>query len=212
MQIIVDTREPEQQIGLLATIFPHHQFARRALPEGDYRTESVICERKTIPDLYSSLMGSGGKPGRLINQIERLSSHEEMIIFLIIGDVDAYVCNMTEIGVDVNPNIIYGTVASLMCREGFHVIWSLDEYSGLSTMVKCMEKVNMGDYLWPSRRNPEVLMARYLKLTLKQTKTLKIKFGDISGILRASDLELMKINGIGKVKARNIKNLLTEGW
>jgi len=212
VKVYVDTREPKQNHQFLATAFPNIEYELRALPEGDYATDKVIIERKTITDLYGSIVGSKDKPGRLLSQISRLSCHDKVVVLLIIGNIAAFIDNMKRLNVRVDVGIIYGALASLSCREHIHVIWVQEEWDGLITMVKFMQKVEDGNYKWPSRRDPIILMARYLKITPQQMQKLKDKFESIGNIVAASDKELMAIEGIGKTKARNIRELLTNGW
>ena len=212
MNIIVDTREPKQNYQFLSGAFPQHNFELKALPEGDYASNTVIVERKTIADLYGSIRGSREKPGRLVSQVGRLSSHEEILVLLVIGSITDFLDSMKRLNVQVDVNVIYGAIASLSCREHIHLIWVANEWDGLLTMVKFMQKIEDGNYKIPSQRDPDILMARYLKLTLKQFKALKGKFGTIRCITEATDKDLMAIEGIGKTKAKNIRLLLTEGW
>lgn len=212
MKLYVDTREPKQNYQFLASAFPNIEIELRALPEGDYATDKVIVERKTITDLYGSIVGSREKPGRFLNQISRLSCHDTVVVLLIIGNIASFIDNMKRINVKVDVGIIYGALASISCREHIHVIWVQEEWDGLLTMVKFMQKIDDGNYKWPSRRDPNILMARYLKITPIQMQKIRSKFTTINSIIMASDKELMGIEGIGRTKARNIKELLTNGW
>lgn len=212
MRVIVDTREPKQNHKFLVKAFPDHVFEWGTLPEGDYSTDKVIVERKTVSDLYSSIVGNGGKPGRFGSQVSRLSCHNQIILILVIGDVQSFISRMSELGVKINVDIIYGALASVSCRENIHVMWMENEWNAMITMIRFMIKVENDEYMVPARRDPDILLARYFKITPKQLVELKNKFTSIYAMADASEKELMSVKGIGKVKAKNIKDLICNGW
>lgn len=212
MHVLVDTREPKQNHKFLTKAFPNHTFELMALAEGDYSTNKVIVERKTIADLYGSILGNGDKPGRFQKQIGRLSCHDKVVMVLIIGDISSYLKKMEEIGVKVNVDIIYGALASISCRERIHVLWVEKEWDALITMIRFMQKVEDDEYMIPSRRDPDILLARYLKITTKQLGEIKSKYPSIYAIADAPVKDLMNIHGIGKIKAQGIKDLICNSW
>lgn len=205
----VDTREPKKYYDFLVKCFPNDDIQYVAMPEGDYATEKVRVERKTIPDLYMSATGANGKKGRLGAQVGRLSTHcDEIVLFLITGSVNTYIDTMKEIGMTINESIIYGEIASITCRERIHVMWIDNEWNGLVSMMRFMDKVERGHYMVPSRREPEILGARLLGVTLIQYRDLLRKFGSLARMSCATEKELKTIYGIGESKARRILNIL----
>lgn len=214
MEIIVDTREKKPTFAFLQERFPEHTFKWQKLDEGDFDSGKVLVERKTIADLYSSIIGVGGKPGRLPSQLSRLSTHSDRVLFVLItGNIDEYVDNMkSEFGVIIKPDIILGTIASISCREGIHLMWIQDHYDGLTEMVRFMQGVSEGKHMIPSRREPDNLLARFLGVSISEVKELKLRFGSIQGIINASEKDLQKVYGIGVKKSAKIKELLTRSW
>jgi len=208
----VDTREPPRNYEFLKKVFPNHIFEKATLQEGDYSTDKVLVERKTVADLYGSIVGNGSKPGRLIKQVSRISCHDKVLVILVIGNISSFIENMKKIGIKVNVDILYGALASISCRERMHVLWMEEEWNALITMVRLMQKIEDDEYMVPSRRDPDVLLARYFKITLKQLKELKSKYPTINDIANATEKDLMSIKGIGKVKAKGIKELIYNGW
>ena len=65
MYLKVDTREDDRYLNFLRQAFPRIDVRSETLKEGDYESEKALFERKTLPDLYGSVIGGGGKPGRL---------------------------------------------------------------------------------------------------------------------------------------------------
>lgn len=208
----VDTREPKKFLPFLQDVYPEHTFELKALPEGDYCTENVIVERKTLTDLYGSIIGNGGKPGRLSNQIGRLSCHNKVVLVLIVGNVPTFIDDMKRLGISVDVNVLYGALASIACREQIHVMWMEKEWDALITMIRFMQKVENGEHKIPSRRDPDILLARYFRLTSSQWQEIKRRYRSISDLMNASEKDLMSIRGIGKARARAIKQLILGDW
>jgi ERCC4-type nuclease len=75
-----------------------------------------------------------------------------------------------------------------------------------------MQKVESGECMVPSRRDPDILLARYFKLTQQQWKDIRAKYKSIEDLMNATDKELMSVRGIGKVRARTIRELISNGW
>lgn len=207
--IIVDTREPKKYYNFLAKTFPGMQFTCQTLVEGDYASEHVLVERKTVADLYGSIVGTSTKKGRFLDQVERMSLHQDQVVVLLItGSLRKYVETVAGVGVKVDPDIIYGEIGSVSCRYGFHPIWIEDEWDALVTMIKFMKKVEEGKYGLPARRDVDVLSARLLGVTVNQWRDLKGRFGSLTAMAFAEDKDLMKVYGIGEAKAKKIKSVL----
>lgn len=209
--IIVDTREPEKYILFLRKTFPDMVFERFALKEGDYASERCLVERKTIPDLYGSIMG----PNRRIqDQIERISVHSDKVqVLLITGSVAEFVKGMADpsIHVKVDPNVLFGEIASIACRYGIQPLWIENEWEAMITMVKFMSKVDQGKWMVPVRRDPEILAAKLLGISVLQLKTLMMKHKCLHTLASVPDKDLMTVKGIGPAKAQNIKSVLLSG-
>lgn len=213
MIITVDTREPPENYEFLSNTFRTTQFKKEALSEGDYATEKVLVERKTVSDLYGSIIGNREKAGRLQHQVSRLSTHTDKIVYImVVGNIFDYIRKMDKLGIPVNPDIIYATLSSICCRENIHVMWHDHESDALINMVRFMMKVEDNKYHIPSRRDPDHLTARLLNITLPQWMALKSKYSTIYGVMQAPDTQIMEVKGIGKIKARKIKEILKSGW
>ena len=209
MSIIVDSREKEKYYSFLVEAFPDLHFERKKLDEGDYQSQKCIVERKRIDDLYGSITG----PNRRIqSQMERLSVHDDKVqVILVTGKVPEFVDKMKQppIGLKIDPNILYGEVASIACRYGIMPIWAEDEYHGLVLMVKFMTKVDAGKWMVPVRRDPDILAAKLLGISVHQLSQLLDQHGSLVGIAAASDASIMQVRGIGPAKVATIKRVLT---
>ena len=204
--IFVDSREPKKYFEFLVNAFPEAKFEVATLQEGDYMSDRVLVERKTIPDLRNSIIGTKTKKGRFISQIERMSTHDDrVIVVMVTGSIEKYVADMKKIGIHIDQEILYGELASCSCRYGLQVWWFENEWDAMISMVKYMKKVEEGKLGVPSRRDPDILSARLLGVTLYQWDQLKMRFHSITSIALADEKDLMKVKGIGEKKARKIK-------
>lgn len=209
MTIICDTREPPKYIKFLRKTFPELTFEGATLKEGDYASTKCLVERKTIEDLYGSIVG----PSRRIhNQVERISCHQDKIQGLLItGNIADFVTRMAAppICVKVDSNILFGEIASIACRYGIQPLWVENEWYGLITMVKFMMKVDEGKWMVPARRDPDILAAKLLGVSTHQLGLLLDNHKSLVGIACASPKELMIVKGIGPSKAEEILRVLT---
>jgi ERCC4-type nuclease len=209
LDIIVDSREPSKYSEFLIKTFPNEKVIVRKLDEGDYSTNKVIVERKTIADLYSSIVGSRDQPARLFNQVERLTCHtDKVVLIMVTGNVGDFIDRMKKLKVNINLNILYGALASISCRERIHIVWMDNEWNAFISMIHFMKKVDEEDYMIPHRREPNMLMAKYLGIRVKEFKALKEKFKSLKALSEATDKELTTIYGIGNVKAKRIRELM----
>lgn len=205
----MDSREPPKYSEFIKKSFPNDKVIVKKLDEGDYETSKVIVERKTVADLYSSIVGTKNEPGRLFNQVSRLSGHtDKVIVIMVTGNVNDFTDRMKKLHVNVNLNIIYGAMASISCRDRIHFLWFDNEWNGFITLINFMRKVDDGEYMIPHRREPDMLMAKYLNIRPKEFIEIKNKFKSLKELSEATDQELTQIFGVGKTKAKRIRELM----
>ena len=204
--VTTDSREKIHTYDLLCSLFPDIEFSREAMHIGDYATDHVLVERKSMADLYASIINK-----RLISQFERMSVITHQVhVLMIVGSLKTF-CNSMNFnkGVpDVNISMMRGAIASTACRYGSHVIWFEDESESFYHMIKFMDMVEEGKYEVPAKRNPDVLMARYLQVTLVQWNDIKRMFPSLLELQDATIEDLKTVYGIGPKKAMNIKAVL----
>jgi ERCC4-type nuclease len=208
MPIIVDTREPPKYYEFLVKKFPEMIFKRMKLNEGDYQSEKCLAERKTVADLYGSITG----PSRRIHdQVERISVHQDKVqILLVTGSVGQYVTSMRDIGITIDPNILFGEIASITCRYQLVPLWVENEWEGMITLIKLMKKIEDGKYNVPVRRDRNILASRLLGISTAQLEHLMMSHKCLHEIANVSEKDLQRIKGIGPAKAIQIKKTLRE--
>lgn len=211
MYLKVDTREDDRYLNFLRQAFPGIEVIGEVLKEGDYETEKALFERKTLPDLYGSVIGGNGKQGRLWKQMDRLAVHEDKVVgVLVTGDMGETYDAMRSIDVPFDPEVVYSAVGHIMSAYKFPVFWSTNEWSGLISMVKFMKQCDEGKFGIPMRRDPDILAARLLKVTTYQWADLKKRFGTLENIGNASEADLQKVYRVGPARAKFIKKCVKE--
>lgn len=212
MKLIIDNREPKALISFMEKKYSkEHEIEIKKLPEGDYVTDKVICERKAISDLNASLAD-----GRYIAQLNRISTYQDQIhVLLVTGDIAEYCKKMrymrSKSGKRINCSSValINAIAMAMYRYNFVVIMAHDDEVGLQEVVAFMDGVSDGKFSVPEQAKPLVLFSRLFGIPLASTKSLFKRFATIESIIKAEDIELCEIKGIGPSKAKKIKKMLT---
>ena len=127
IKIIYDDREPDFQV--LADINGIGiEFVRERLATGDYMTDDVLIERKTIDDLVASILD-----GRINSQVERMELSDRECFIIIVG------C-LKDRTSDINENCILGKIVSLVVSHGMKVLWCEDDEQFLFLLKNIIEK------------------------------------------------------------------------
>ena len=213
MKLTIDDREPQELIDYLKKKYKSkHEIEVARLPEGDYVSDHVICERKSIGDLNSSLAD-----GRYIAQLNRISTYGDCAhLLMVTGNVGDYVKKMRYIRnkkghhIHCSEEALMGAIAMAAYRYNFDVIIAEDDERGLQEVVAYMAAVESGKYQMPEQAKPMVLLSRLFGIPLASTRSLFERFNTIENIMNATKAELMSINGIGHAKAKKIKAILKE--
>lgn len=173
--------------------------------EGDYISERVICERKTIGDLNASL-----QDGRFVSQLNRIATHADKIpILLVVGDIHDYCKKMRFVKsggrrVQCNEKMLFGAIAMAAYRYNFEIIWAPTDRDGLTTVISYMQAIEEGKYMMPTKASNAALLSRLFGIPLKSMKAILAEYNTIEKIGLANPKDLCKFPGIGDVKAVNI--------
>ena len=205
LHLIVDSREPKKYYDFCVKTFKNVDFTYEVQKEGDYNTDKIICERKTIGDLHNSIID-----GRFISQLNRMAVHDGIHVLLIAGDIRDYCTKRRKRGYKCNEAMLYGAIAMAMYRYGFSVIWKDDTESALKTFIPFAQKVDEGEYMVPTKALPDTLMARYLGVSKNIMTEMIAKYGTVEVMAQATEEDLCTIKGIGQARAKQIKMRLTE--
>jgi Fanconi anemia group M protein len=209
VSIIVDNRESAcPVVNELARLGARITFSQ--LEVGDYVLSERICvERKTVNDFTSSIIDS-----RLFQQAKLLSDSYEIPVLLIEGrDVYAPLSN-------IRPSAIRGAIAALITGYKIVLIWSRDarESAELIYAIALREQKELKKHLQVrGEKKPETVADQQVFLLsglplVERTTAIKLLkyFKTPLRVFNASEQDLQQVEGIGDIKARRIREVLTK--
>ena len=206
MKLTIDSREPEELKSFLLKKYKKEvEMEIAQMDEGDYVTDRVICERKTVGDLNSSL-----QDGRFVSQLNRISTHEDTIyILLVVGDIHEYCKKMRYVKsggrrVQCNEKMLYGAIAMAAYRYNFEIIWAPTDRDGLTMVISYMQAIEDGKYMMPTKASNATLLSRLFNVPLKSMKAVLKDHPTIESISLLTPKILCEYPGIGEAKAMNI--------
>jgi len=217
---LVDSREREETFNLCKVLGIN--ATRTALEVGDFASEKMRVERKTISDLYASLMSH-----RLQNQLKRFNEFcdsKGLVKFLLVeGNFDTFKQHLPE-DIQTNEDLFYGTIASIIVRDNINLIWIVPTegsskesmtIEAMKTIYKVSQKIDEGKWGLPRRESlpngPDmkiVHIASVLRISTTLAERLLQRFGSFRQILLAEDKDLLTITGVGQSTLQRIKRLL----
>jgi Fanconi anemia group M protein len=209
VSIIVDNRESAcPVVNELARLGARITFSQ--LEVGDYVLSERVCvERKTVNDFTSSIIDS-----RLFQQAKLLAGSYEIPILLIEGrDVYAPLSN-------IRPSAIRGAIAALITGYKTVLLWSRDakESAELIYAIALREQKELKKHLQVrGEKKPETVADQQafllsgLPLVERATAIKLLKyFKTPLRVFNASEQDLQQVEGIGDIKARKIREVLTK--
>ena len=207
MKIRIDYREKVSGlVDLLKTEDVNIEVKK--VPYGDYIiNDSITIERKTAKDFLVSIID-----GRLFNQLSNLKKHCLNPILLIEGNP-----YKTELNFD--PMAIKGALLSAQAVWYIPVIFSRskEDTRNIFLMIGRQDETYMDVMPLRGGYRPKRLKSKqlYLLQGLPQIGPLLAKrliehFRSVSNVMNASIEELTEIDGIGRVSAEKIREVLDE--
>ncbi len=208
MKIIIDHRERNSSI-IEQIKKTEIDIEIKTLPVGDYIVSNRIgIERKTISDFESSLIS-----GRLFDQIQRLNEAYEFPIVLIEGNVEEFKLNIKQ---------IIGAIISIYINYKIEVIFCFSNFETTEVIMSIIKKEQQNNNNEPSLKGSfkahsdnqlqEYIIGNLPGIGPKLTKKLLIKFKNIKNLMNANIEELIKIDKIGKLKAKKIYEIINRNY
>jgi len=205
MKIIVDYRE--QASGLIDLLRCEDvQIEVRKVSYGDYViNDAITMERKTARDFVVSLVD-----GRLFSQMSKLKRHCIHPVVLIEG-------NPFKTGLDFDDMAIRGALISIQAIWYVPVIYSRskEETRDIILMIGRQEEAWTDVVPLRGGYRPRRLKSRQLyilqglpKVGPTVAKRLLEHFGSVLNAINAPVEELMRVDGIGRVSAETIREVL----
>ena len=193
---------------------PCGDIALRYAPIGAKTRWLVGAERKAVNDLVQSIMTK-----RIFNQIKRMTELYDVGFLCVTGSLeDTAQMLKRDVGIKVNENNIFGSLASIMVRNKFHLCWFPDDRTMFKIMYAIMVKIAEGKYGEPMRTAPKfskynassALADHIPGVNKKIAGKLLTKFGSLKNIAACKVEHLTTVDGVGTSTAVLIKKLLCE--
>jgi DNA excision repair protein ERCC-4 len=205
MKIIIDYREKAS--GLIELIEKEDVLVEvKKISYGDYIiNDFVTMERKTAQDFLISILD-----GRLFSQLSNLKKHCVNPILLIEG-------NPYQTDIRMNPKAIKGAILSTQAVWYIPVIHSRSK-EDTKEIIIMISRQNLtyadvvllrGGYRPKRLKSKQLFLLQGLpKVGPLMAKRLIEHFKTVSKIVNATTEELMEIEGIGRVSAETIREVL----
>jgi len=179
------------------------------LKVGDFICSERVCvERKTGNDFISSIVD-----GRLFQQAEELRDNFTKPIILVEGDYYAG---------GMNENAIKAALASIILNYEIPVIMTKDEQETARTIFWLAKREqiisNVGVGIKGEKKPKKLkdlqehMVSGLPGVSVVLSKRILEKFKTIKNLANASEKELIEVDGIGKVLAKRLHNLLNEEY
>ncbi|QFU25126.1 multidrug MFS transporter [Shewanella eurypsychrophilus] len=207
IEIAYDDREHAEILLEQLTLHTDVHLIRKRLMLGDYQINNWLIERKTLPDLALSLCN-----GRLFSQIYRLSESSCNTALLIEGttrDIASY---------DITRESLIGAICSISLSFNMPILRSLSQTESAKILYFCATQLYSReaglklDGRKPKRKkNRQLFILQSLpQIGPKLAKRLLSHFNNIEAVFTATEEELINVEGIGRDKARKIREILTQ--
>ena len=205
MKVIVDYREKASGlIDLLKCEDIEIKIAK--VSYGDYViNDAITIERKTARDFLISIID-----GRLFGQLSNLRKHCVHPVLLIEG-------NPFKTDLDFDEMAIRGALISTQAIWYVPIIYSRSKEETRDIILiigrqeeACMDVVPLRGGYRPKRlKSRQLFILQGLpKVGPKAAKKLLGHFGSVSGVMNATVESLMQVDGIGRVSAEKIREVL----
>lgn len=208
-EVKLDCREPESIKTLFRQAFytDYHQTKQplRTLVEqldvGDIQYDGIVIERKELSDFIASLCD-----GRLFAQAELMAKFPKKFM-IVIGNFADYMGK-------VKPSQYLGAMASVMARYGISFAFVQNNEDFLYLTIKILQKATDGKdlhkfYVKKDAEEPSLKAAVTAIPLVGPERAEKIvkEYPTALALCKATDEELMEIDGVGDVVAKNIKEV-----
>lgn len=182
-----------------------------ALTVADYQVSvDVAVERKSAPDFTSSIIDK-----RLYKQARELAEKFNKPVLIIEGE------NLYGVGA-LHPNAVRGALASLAVDFGIPIIPTRSPEDTAAMIYRlAIREYEKGSRELPLRteRKPVSLQEQQIFIIESlpnvgpvTARKLLEKFGTVKGVINAPNDELTEVEGIGKIIAQKIRDVIDAGF
>jgi ERCC4-related helicase/ERCC4-type nuclease len=205
--IVVDHRESRSKVAKDLESLKGVQVRPMQLAVADYAlSDRVVVERKTVDDFLDSLVD-----GRLFAQARQLIAYPRPIM-IIEGE-----------GLTTTRNIprgsVFAALAALTTDFGISVLTTIDSDDTAALLVSIAKReqteprrdapLRLGKAAMNDRDRRLFLLEGLPGVSAVLARRLLGHFGTVEAVTNASEEELLKVNGIGRKTATEIRRILT---
>ena len=209
-QVVADLRESHLIIKALRRM--EAKVIRKMISPGDYVVgEGFAVERKTFHDFVQSIYKK-----RLFEQLERLHQAYPRCCLIIEGDIGYGLASL------YNPLIFWGALAKATISWGIPIVFTINEEQTAQFILSLARKLQeeekeVVEVRYKPKFYSEADRQRFAVQGLphvgpKLADNLLKEFGCIRKVFAANEKELMKVEGFGAKRAKEISQFLDETY
>lgn len=183
------------------------------LKVGDYVvSERVAVERKSVPDFLQSIIDQ-----RLFKQMEELVCSYEKPVLILEGNPELLFLER-----NMHANTVRGVLSSIAIDYRIPIIWTHNSRETAAQIYWMAYREQVKDkkemQIRCNKRNhtlahtQEFLVSGLPNVSNVLSRRLLKHFGSVRDVYDATPEELMKVEGIGKEKAKRIWELINTGY
>jgi len=208
--IIVDTREAEILRNLKES---PAILEEKQLEVGDFiLSERVGVERKRISDFLQSIIDQ-----RIFHQLENLASSYERPLLILEGNPETLFLER-----NIHENTIRGVLASIAIDYKIPIIWTQNsketaaQLFWIANREQVLEKkelaIRSSKKAFSLQKQQEYLVAGLPGINSKRARKLLEKFKTPEKVFRATEKQLMAIDGFGEKMTKRMKDILKQPY
>lgn len=209
-QVIVDSRESRFVTEALRKM--QARVVEKMISPGDYVVgEGFAVERKTFRDFIQSIYKK-----RLFEQIERLRQTYPRCCLVIEGDVGYGLTRL------YNPKIFWGALAKAAVEWSIPIFFTVNEEQTAQFIFSLAKKlqeekgeavaVRYKPKLYTKAAQQRFAVQGLPKIGSKLADRLLKKFGSVRRVFTATRYELLRVEGLGKKRAKEISRFLNDQY
>jgi len=210
--IYVDNREIRSRV--LEHLKDFNVFVEpKQLKVGDYICSDRVCvERKTVSDFLQSMFNQ-----RIFDQLSSLSDSFERPVLILEGSPEMLFSERK-----IHANTVRGMLSAIAVDFGIPIIWTHDARETAAQIFWIANREQVLEKREPSIRankkactlakQQEFLVAGLPNINAKLSRRLLKKFKTVKKVFSAKEERLMKVEKIGKEKARRIREVLNSEY
>ncbi|MCW8966748.1 MAG: helix-hairpin-helix domain-containing protein [Candidatus Pacearchaeota archaeon] len=192
-KIIIDYRE-KNSLVVSSLIKLGFQPEIKELKVADYIFNNIAIERKTVSDLYSSIIDK-----RIFNQIEELKQYQNRLIIIEgLENKELYNDHQKQ---GINANAIRGILLSITLKHKTPVIFTKNSFDTakfievLSKKKQTEPSLNVTKKNLTKKEQMQFILESFQGIGPKNARKLLVEFETLKNIFNAKPEELQKILG-----------------